>query len=129
VRSLELIEVAAAAEALVLRRGAQDVARRSVLLGIAALFGLTMLGLLHAAGWIALAKSFGPLTTALTLSAVDAVMMLMALLLARKRHDPVAAEAQLLRDQAIAGIGQVTPLLEEIGTLLVKALLRRLARA
>jgi hypothetical protein len=128
-RSLELIEVAAAAEALVLRRGAEDVARRSVLLGIAALFGLTMLGLLHAAGWMVLAEPFGPLAAALTLSIVDAMVMLMALLLARKRHDPVAAEALRLRGQAIAGIGQVAPLVEEVGTLLVKALLRRLGRA
>ena len=125
-RSIELIKVAAAAEAMVLRRGAEGVARRSLLLGAAALFGLIMLGLLHAAAWMMLADAQGALAAALWLSALDAVAMTVLLLLARPRHDPVAAEALRLRGRALAGIGQVSPLLEALIGPLVTVVLRRI---
>ncbi len=116
-RSLRLLEVAAQAESLRLRRKAEGMGRRAVLFAAAALLGLVALGLLHAAAWIALAEHQGPLLTALILALGDGALMGVLLWLGRNRADPVAAEALRLRRYAMTEMGLLSPL-DEAGRLL-----------
>jgi hypothetical protein len=101
-RSLRLIELAAEAEALRLRRQVSGLGRSAAFHAAAALFGFAALGLLHAAAFMAIAESRGPLAATLWLAAFDALAMGALLLLARRRPDPIAIEARAMRRQALA---------------------------
>ncbi len=101
-RALRLIALAAQAEGLLLRRQTATVGRAAVLNIAAAVFGVAALGLLHAAGWIALEERLGALAAALILAGADAAIMALLLVLARPRPDPVAEEALRLRTQTIS---------------------------
>jgi hypothetical protein len=139
-RSIDLLAVAAEAENLRLKLGAASLGRQAVLAAAAALFGLVALGLLHAAGWIWLAAQQGPLAAALLLALFDAGLMTLLLWLARPRPDPAAIEALRLRRQALALLGETSPIGEaisgfrwrrpvfELGGLLAEHLIRRLPR-
>jgi len=116
-RSLELLEVAASAEALRLRRGMAGMARRSTMMAAAALFGLVTLALLQVALWLELAARYGSSAATLWLAGLNGTMMAMLLLSARSRRDAVAAEALMLRRQAIRELGTVSPLAETLGLL------------
>lgn len=109
-RSFRLLEIAAQAEAVRLRRGASGMARSAVLHAAATVFGLAALGLLHVAGWIWLAGRHDPLTAALVLALVDVVAMGLLLAMARPRYDPVAVEALRLRRQSLAEASRISPL-------------------
>jgi hypothetical protein len=108
-RSLRLLEIAAQAEALRLRRGASGMARGVAFQAVALLFGLVSLGLLHAAGWIWIAGRHEPLTAALVLAGIDLLLAGLALLLARPRHDAVAAEALRVRQESLAEVARASP--------------------
>jgi len=135
-RSLRLLGVAAEAEALRLKRDAGAFARSTLLQVAAGLFGLVALGLLHAAAWIWLNQSQGPLWATLWLALADLVVMGVLLLLSRRRFDPVAQEALMLRRQAMAQLRAVSPMNEalslvrwrtaaEIGGLFLEQFLKR----
>lgn len=113
-RSLRLLGVAAEAEALRLKREAATLARSTVLQVAAGLFGLVALGLLHAAAWIWLERSQGSLWATLWLALADLVVMGLLLLLSRRRYDPVAHEALMLRQQAMAQLRAVSPMDEAL---------------
>lgn len=113
-RSLRLLGVAAEAEALRLKREAGAFARSTVLQVAAGLFGLVALGLLHAAAWIWLEQSQGSLWATLWLALADLVVMGLLLLLSRRRYDPVAQEALMLRQQAVAQLRAVSPMDEAL---------------
>ena len=139
-RSLRLLEVAAEAEGLRLRRVVAGSVRSAVLCVGAALFGLACIGLLHAALWIALAARQDALAATLWLAGLDAVVVLALLMLARRRRDPVGDEALALRRAALSELGRVSPVseaismfrprrvTEEVGAMLVEGLLRRIIR-
>ncbi|MDB5380090.1 MAG: hypothetical protein JWR00_4536 [Rubritepida sp.] len=135
-RSLRLLGVAAEAEALRLKHEGGALARSLVFQAAAGLFGLVALGLLHAAAWIWLNSSQGPLWATLWLALADLVVMGLLLLLSRRRYDPVAHEALILRRQAVAQLRAVSPMNEalslvrwrmvaEIGGLFVEQFLKR----
>ncbi len=135
-RSLRLLGVAAEAEALRLKREAGALARSTLLQAAAALFGLIALGLLHAAAWIWLAETQGTLWAFLWLALGDLVLMVLLLLVSRRRPDPVAQEALMLRRQTMAQLRAVSPMDEamslvrwrtavEIGGLVFERFLRR----
>jgi hypothetical protein len=103
-RILELLGAAAEAEELYLRRNAQRAVRSAILGGVAAVFGLVALGLLHLAAFLWLEDRYGVLAGALLLGGADLVVMLLFLLAAWPRGDRVAEEALALRRQAMAGL-------------------------
>lgn len=113
-RSLRLLGVAAEAEALRLKREAGAFARSTILQVAAGLFGLVALGLLHVAAWIWLRESQGALWATLWLALADLVIMGLLLLLARRRYDPVAQEALMLRRQSMAQLRAVSPVDEAL---------------
>lgn len=135
-RSLRLLGVAAEAEALRLKREAGAFARTTLLQVAAGLFGLAGLGLLHAAAWIWMSESQGPLWATLWLALADLVVMGLLLLLSRRRYDPVAHEAELLRRQSMAQLRAISPMEEamslvrwrwaaDIGAMIVEQFLKR----
>lgn len=117
-RRLRLLGVAAEAEALRLKREGGALARSLVFQAAAGLFGLVALGLLHAAAWIWLndtqGGNQGPLWATLWLALADLVVMGLLLLLSRRRYDPVAHEALILRRQAVAQLRAVSPMNEAL---------------
>lgn len=68
----------------------------------AAGFGLVAVGLLHGAGWLALADRYGAVMACLGLAVLDLLLAGVLLLLARRRVDPVALEALHMRKLALA---------------------------
>jgi hypothetical protein len=119
-RSVRLIELAAQAEALRLRRGATGLARQAGFQAAAAMFGLAALVLLHVAGWIWIEARTDALTAALALGAADLVVMGALLLAARPRRDPVAEEALRLRQQSLAQLSGASPVREAAGLLALR---------
>ncbi|WP_421993721.1 hypothetical protein [Roseococcus sp.] len=113
-RSLRLLGLAAEAETLRLKREAGAFARTTLLQVAAALFGLVALGLLHGAAWMWLRESQGAIWATLWLALADLVVMGVLLLLSRKRHDPVAQEALMLRRQTMAQLRAVSPMNEAL---------------
>ncbi len=101
-KSLGLLGAAAEAEALRLRRQAYGVARSAAYGGVAAVFGIAALVLLHIAGFVALEQRFGVVQASLFLAVADLAFMGIVLLLGRRRHDPIAAAAAMMRDQSLA---------------------------
>lgn len=100
-RALELLSVAAQAESLRVRRGAAGTARGMVLMGAAGLFGLAALAMLHVAGWLALAGEYGAIHASLCVGVADLILMGVLLLMSRKKADPVADAALLIRQNAL----------------------------
>ncbi|MBS7810383.1 phage holin family protein [Roseococcus pinisoli] len=135
-RSLRLLGAAAEAEALRLKREAGSFARSTLLQVAAGLFGLAALGLLHVAAWLWLQPSQGALWATLWLALADLVVMGVLLLLSRRRYDPVAQEALMLRRQTMAQLRAVSPMdealslvrwrgLVDIGALVVGQFMKR----
>jgi len=116
-RALELLSAAAQAESLRVRRGAAGTARGAVLNGVAGLFGLTALAMLHVSGWLALAEEYGAIRASLGVGAADVVLMGLMLLIGRKRRDPVADAALLIRQRALNELRE-TPLMGNAFSLL-----------
>ena len=139
-RSLHLLGIAAQAEGLRLKRVAGTQVRGLVLMVVAGLFGLVTLGLLHAAGWMWLARSYGGLNATLGLALADALIMGVLLLMARERKDPIAEEALLVRRESLAAISRGSVLQDAlaampwqkpamaIGGMLAERFLRRSSR-
>jgi hypothetical protein len=101
-RSLHLLEFAAQAEILRLKREGGSMARSVLLMVVAGLLGLIVLGLLHAAAWIWLSQRFGYLASTLCLALGDLILVGIFYALSRKSPDPVAHEALVVRRQAMA---------------------------
>lgn len=110
-RSVHLLGLAAQAELLRLKREAGSMARSLVFQVAAGFFGLIVLGLLHAAAWIWLAERSGGLLATLYVAGGDAIVMAVLLFLARRRTDPAAQEALMVRREALAGAKASLPLL------------------
>lgn len=108
-RVVSLLRLAAQAESLRWRRMGRGYAIQGGLSAAAAVFALIMLLMLHIAGFAALARKQGPELAALILAGVDLVLMaLLGWLAARHAHDPVAVEAERVRDDALRQVGDAT---------------------
>ncbi len=101
-RSVELARAAAQAEALYLRRLAQRQAIRGAFGGVAALFGLAILVMVHVLIYVILIGYVSPPIAAVILLALDLVLAIVFAVLAR-RDEPgqIEQEAKLLRDQSL----------------------------
>ncbi len=105
-RLISLLRLAAQAESLRWRRTGRGYAIQGGLGAAAAMFGLMLLMMLHLAGFAALSRKQGPELAALIVAGVDLVLMaLLGWLAARHANDPVAVEAERVRDDALRQVG------------------------
>lgn len=101
-RAVELAKVAAAAEALRLRRMARRQAMRMALAAGAALFALAAFALPNVAAVTALVGRFSPLVAILIVMAVDLVIaIVLAWCAVRSTPGAIEAEALLIRQRAL----------------------------
>lgn len=108
-RMFQLLRLAAQAESLRWKRTGRGYAIQAGLGAAAAVFALLMLVMLHVAALIWLQEDRTPLSAALIVAAVDLVLAgILAWLAARHAEDPVALEAQRVRDDALRQVGDTT---------------------
>ena len=109
-RLFRLLQLAAQAEALRWKRTGRGYAIQAGFGAGAAVFGLMMLVMLHLAAMAWLAQgNLGPVGGALVVAAVDLVLAgLLGFLAARGGLDPVAVEAERVRDNALRQVGDQT---------------------
>ncbi|MBK1657741.1 hypothetical protein E2C05_14165 [Paracraurococcus ruber] len=108
-RMIQLLRLAAQAEALRWKRTGRGYAMQAGLGAAAAVFALLLLVMLHVAALIWLQEDRTPLSAALIVAAVDLVLAaILGFLAARHAHDPVAIEAQRVRDDALRQVGDTT---------------------
>ena len=109
-RLFRLLQLAAQAEALRWKRTGRGYAIQAGLGAGAAVFGLMMLVMLHlaATAWLG-GTSLGQVGAALVVAAVDLVLAgLFGFLATRSGLDPVAVEAERVRDNALRQVGDQT---------------------
>ena len=138
--AIRLLEVAAQAEALRLRRETRRMVVMAALSAAAGVFVLFALALLHLAAWLWLARTTGPVAAALWIMLGDAVVAGVLLVFSRRRADPIATEALRIRRRALeelrAGsvLGDLVRLVRrnhpahEIGGALAESLVRAITR-
>jgi hypothetical protein len=109
-RLFRLLQLAAQAEALRWKRTGRGYAIQAGLGAGAAVFGLMMLAMLHLAAFSAIAQtSLGPVWAALIVAGADLVLAgLLGFLATRGGLDPVAVEAERVRDNALRQLGDQT---------------------
>lgn len=108
-RMFQLLRLAAQAEALRWKRTGRGFAIQAGLGVGAAVFGLMLLLMLHVAALIWLARGRDPAIAALIVAGVDLVLAaILGWLAARHAEDPVAVEAQRVRDDALRQVGDTT---------------------
>lgn len=110
-RLYRLLQLAAQAEMLRWKRTGRGYAIQAGLGAGAAVFALMMLLMLHLAAfqWLARPPVLGPVLGALALAGVDLVLAgLFGFLAVRGGLDPVAVEAERVRDNALRQIGDQT---------------------
>lgn len=116
-RAVELAKVAAAAEALRLRRIARRQALRGAYGAVALVFGIAVLVVLHVVIWGALLLVMRPLYASLVLLAIDAAGMITSGMMALKSvSDPVEAEAYQIRQQALVEMRQSLTVMSMLGS-------------
>lgn len=105
-RLFSLLRIAAEAEGLRWRRTGRAYAIQAALGAAAAAFALMLLIMLHAAAFAWLAPGQGAVAAALIVAAADLVLAaLLGWLAARRRVDPLAVEAERVRDDALRQVG------------------------
>ena len=109
-RLFRLLQLAAQAETLRWKRTGRGYAIQAGFGAGAAVFGLMMLVMLHLAAMAWLAQTnLGPVGAALVVAAVDLVLAgLLGYLATRSGLDPVAVEAERVRDNALRQVGDQT---------------------
>jgi hypothetical protein len=109
-RLFRLLQLAAQAEALRWKRTGRGYAIQAGLGAGAAVFGLMMLAMLHLAAFSAIAQTnLGPVWAALIVAGADLVLAgLLGFLATRGGLDPVAVEAERVRDNALRQLGDQT---------------------
>lgn len=109
-RLFRLLQLAAQAEMLRWKRTGRGYAIQAGLGVGAAVFGLMMLAMLHLAAfnWFS-TTNLGPVWGALVVAGVDLVLVgLLGFLATRSGLDPVAVEAERVRDNALRQLGDQT---------------------
>jgi hypothetical protein len=134
-RSLRLARIAADAELLLLRRRVEMARKRAIFAGVAAVFGIALLVLLHVLADLALQQygHLSPVIAVLIVGGVDLVLtLLFGFLASGEMADPIADEARQLRDSSIAQMKSglaATAMLVPAGRLLGKKQLYALVLA
>ena len=106
-RAVELAKVAAAAEALRLRRIARRQGLRAAFGVVALVFAIAVLVLIHVAVWNALQPTLSPFYASLIVLGGDLVLtIIFGVLALRDSPDPVEAEAKQIRQQAVIELRQ-----------------------
>lgn len=127
-RAVELGKVAAAAEALRLRRLARRQGLRAAFGVGAAAFGVAVLVLLHVLGYNLLRLGLGPVVSSLIVLAVDLVIAgVLAFLAMRNTPDQIEAEALAVRRQAVIEMKRSVTMMSvagEVGRLVVRRRVR-----
>jgi hypothetical protein len=105
-RLIRLLRLAAQAEALRWKRMGRGYAIQAVLAVVAAAFALMLLLMLHVAALVWLSDMLSGVWAALIVAFVDLVITaLLGLLAARRAEDPLALEAERVRDDALRQVG------------------------
>jgi|GEM_PF-883932 len=113
-RVIRLLRIAAQAEALRWKRLGRGFAIQAVLAVVAVVFALMLLLMLHVAALVWLSDMLGGakldgVWAALIVAFVDLVIAaLLGLLAARRAEDPLAVEAERVRDDALRQVGDQT---------------------
>ena len=108
-RMFQLLRLAAQAEALRWKRTGRGYAIQAGLGAAAAIFFLMLLVMLHVAALIWLARGRDAAVAALIVAGIDVVLVaLLGWLAARHAEDPVAVEAERVRDDALRQVGDTT---------------------
>ncbi len=106
-RAVELAKVAAAAEALRLRRIARRQAMRAAYGAVALVFAVAVLIVLHVVAWNALQPTLSPTLASVVVLVVDALLMaVFGVMAMRSAPDPIEAEAKQIREQALIEMRQ-----------------------
>jgi len=128
-RAVELAKVAAAAEALRLRRMVRRQGMRAVYGAVAAVFAIAVLVSLHVVGYDLLASHLSPVVSALIVLVVDLVIAgIFGALAMRDSPDTVETEALEVRRQAVHEMRRAVTTMAvagEVGSMI----LRRRAKA
>lgn len=118
-RFFSLLRLAAQAEALRWKRTGRGLAIQAGLAAGAAVFALLLLLMLHVAAVAWLAPGRGAGMAALIVAGVDLVLVaLLGWLAARHAVDPVAVEAERVRDDALRQVGDQTARIAMVAPLL-----------
>lgn len=120
-RVLQMLDVAAQAEGVRLRREATGFVRRAGWIAVASIFGTAALITAHVAAVAQLVPPYGLAAAAGMIAAGDLVLAAIFALLARRRPDPVAEEARALRQTMLAAVGARNPLRDALGLAATKA--------
>ncbi|MBX9701801.1 MAG: phage holin family protein [Acetobacteraceae bacterium] len=105
-RMMRLLRVAAQAEGLRWRRTGRAYAIRAGLGAGALVFALLLVFMLHMALFAWIARGQGPVVAALIVAGLDLVIAgIMGWLAARGGPDPIAVEAEHVRDDALRQVG------------------------
>lgn len=116
-RSVELAKIAAAAEALRLRRLARRQAIRVALGVVAALFGLAAFGLLHLAAYDGLVIVVHPWLAALIVFVVDLVIAgVLAMMAINSMPDRIEREALEVRRESLAEAKRALTVMSFLGS-------------
>ena len=131
-RAVELAKVAAAAEALRLRRIARRQALRAAYGVVAGVFAIAALVVLHVVIWSLLLLLMSPLLASVVLLAIDVVgMIVFGMMALKSTSDPVEAEAHQIRQQALIEMRQsltVMSMVASVAGTAVRTGMRRGAR-
>ncbi len=116
-RAVELAKVAAAAEALRLRRIARRQGWRAAFGAVAAVFAIAVLIVIHVLIWNILASYITPTQASLVLLVLDAVLMAaFGFLALRSTPDPIEEEARGIRAQALFEMRQSLTVMSMVGS-------------
>lgn len=114
-QTLRLLGAAAEAEGLRLRREAAGVTRRAGWLAATALFGIAGLAAAHVAAIAGLAPDWGLAGAAGLVALGDLVLAGLLFAMGRRRPDPMAEEALILRRTALAAATAQPPIQTALG--------------
>ena len=116
-RAVELAKVAAAAEALRLRRIARRQGLRAAFGVVAAVFAIAVLIVIHVLIWDVLAAYLTPIQSSLALLVLDALLMaVFGFLALRSTPDPIEDEARGIRQQALLEMRQSLTFMSMVGS-------------
>lgn len=108
-RLIRLLRIAAQAEALRWKRLGRGYVIQAALAAVAAVFALMLLLMLHVAALVWLSDMLSGVWAALIVAFVDLVIAaLLGVLAARRAEDPLAVEAERVRDDALRQVGDQT---------------------
>jgi len=125
-RAVELGKVAAAAEALRLRRLARRQGMRAAFGAGAAVFGIGVFVLIHLLAYNLLRLGLSPVVSSLILLAIDVVAAgVLAYLAMRNTPDPIEAEASAVRRQAMLEMKKSVTVMALAGEVTKLAIRRR----